>query len=145
MGKDGEHAGIAAFHRFLGSRGDRHRGNNRHRHLRPDRCGVRTCRAGCGPFLHIVGSVALLTGLSTTEPSPFIHEASGSYIVTTKALGRFPGFVVVWMKSFDYIVGASAVSVGFAAYFAYFLNIPASEATLVVVGSVWPILLMLLN
>jgi len=93
----------------------------------------------------IAGCVALLTGLSTAELSSFIHEAGGSYIYTTKAFGRFPGFVVGWMKSFDYIVGASAVSVGFAAYFAYFLNIPASEATLVVVGSVWPIILMLLN
>jgi APA family basic amino acid/polyamine antiporter len=93
----------------------------------------------------IAGSVALLTGLSTAELSSFIHEAGGSYIYTTKAFGKFPGFVVGWMNSFDYIVGASAVSVGFAAYFAYFLNIPAGQATLVVVGSVWPIILMLLN
>ena len=73
----------------------------------------------------IAGSVALLTGLSTAELSSFIHEAGGSYIYTTKAFGKFPGFVVGWMNSFDYIVGDSAVSVGFAAYFAYFLNIPA--------------------
>ncbi len=93
----------------------------------------------------IAGFVALLTGLSTAELSSFIHEAGGSYIYTTKAFGKFPGFVIGWMKSFDYIVGASAVSIGFAAYFTYFVHIPATTATLVVVGTIWPILLMALN
>jgi basic amino acid/polyamine antiporter, APA family len=93
----------------------------------------------------IAGTVALLTGLSTAELSSFIHEAGGSYIYTTKAFGKFPGFVIGWMKSFDYIMGASAVSVGFAAYFAYFFNIPSSTTTFIIVGSLWPFILMLLN
>jgi APA family basic amino acid/polyamine antiporter len=93
----------------------------------------------------IAGFVALLTGLSTAELSSFIHESGGSYIYTTKAFGAFPGFVVGWMKSFDYIVGASAVSVGFAAYFAYFVGIPATTATIVIVATFWPLVLMLLN
>lgn len=93
----------------------------------------------------IAGFVALLTGLSTAELSSFIHESGGSYIYTTKAFGEFPGFVVGWMKSFDYIVGASAVSVGFAAYFAYFIGVPATTGTLVVVATIWPLVLMLLN
>jgi basic amino acid/polyamine antiporter, APA family len=93
----------------------------------------------------IAGFVALLTGLSTAELSSFIHESGGSYIYTTKAFGQFPGFVVGWMKSFDYIVGASAVSVGFAAYFAYFVGIPAAMGTLVIVATIWPLILMLLN
>ena len=93
----------------------------------------------------IAGFVALLTGLSTAELSSFIHESGGSYIYTTKAFGAFPGFVVGWMKSFDYIVGASAVSVGFAAYFTYFVGIPATTGTLVILATVWPLVLMLLN
>ncbi len=93
----------------------------------------------------IAGFVALLTGLSTAELSSFIHESGGSYIYTTKAFGAFPGFVVGWMKSFDYIVGASAVSVGFAAYFTYFVGIPTTTSTLVIVGTLWPLILMLLN
>ncbi|HVP94625.1 MAG TPA: amino acid permease [Methanoregulaceae archaeon] len=93
----------------------------------------------------IAGFVALLTGLSTAELASFIHESGGSYIYTTKAFGEFPGFVVGWMKSFDYIVGASAVSVGFAAYLTYFIGIPATTSTLVVIGTVWPLILMMLN
>ncbi|HQN75742.1 MAG TPA: amino acid permease [Methanomassiliicoccales archaeon] len=93
----------------------------------------------------IAGFVALLTGLSTAELASFIQETGGSYIYTTKALGKFPGFLVGWMKSFDYIVGASAVSVGFAAYFSYFFNLSTSTSTLIIVGSLWPIFLMFLN
>ncbi|MFA5346706.1 MAG: amino acid permease [Methanoregula sp.] len=93
----------------------------------------------------IAGFVALLTGLSTAELSSFIHESGGSYIYTTKAFGEFPGFVVGWMKSFDYIVGASAVSVGFAAYLTYFVGIPATTTTLVFIGTLWPLILMLVN
>ncbi|QQR70806.1 MAG: amino acid permease [Methanolinea sp.] len=93
----------------------------------------------------IAGFVALLTGLSASELSSFITETGASYIYTAKAFGAFPGFVVGWMKSFDYIIGASAVSLGFAAYLAYFVGIPPSTATLVAVGTVWPLFLMLLN
>jgi APA family basic amino acid/polyamine antiporter len=93
----------------------------------------------------IAGFVALLSGLSAAELSSFIHEAGGSYIYTTKAFGEFPGFVIGWMKSFDYIVGASAVSVGFAAYLTYFVGIPATTSTLVIIATIWPIVLMLLN
>ena len=93
----------------------------------------------------IAGFVALLTALSTAELASFIHESGGSYIYTTKAFGKFPGFVVGWMKSFDYIVGASAVSVGFAAYFTYFVGVPAETATLVIIAAIWPTVLMMLN
>jgi len=93
----------------------------------------------------IAGFVALLSGLSAAELSSFITETGGSYIYTTKAFGAFPGFIVGWMKSFDYIVGASAVSLGFAAYLAYFIGIPPVNATLVAIGTIWPLFLMLLN
>jgi len=93
----------------------------------------------------IAGVTALFTGLSAAELSSFITEGGGSYIYTTKAFGRFPGFVIGWMKSFDYIVGASAVSIGFASYFAYFFNLPPTTATLVAVATAWPLVLMLLN
>ncbi|MEN6396023.1 MAG: amino acid permease [Methanoregula sp.] len=109
--------------------------------------GVASATAGPAVILSfiIAGCVALLTGLSTAELSSFIHEAGGSYIYTTKAFGEFPGFVVGWMKSFDYIVGASAVSVGFAAYFTYFVGIPSTTATLVIIATLWPLILMILN
>ncbi len=93
----------------------------------------------------IAGFTALLTGLSSAELSSFITEEGGSYIYTHKAFGKFPGFVIGWMKSFDYIVGSSAVSIGFASYFTYFLSIPPLQSTIITVASVWPIILTILN
>ncbi len=65
----------------------------------------------------IAGGIALLTALSSAELSSFITETGASYAFTKRAFGRFTGFLVGWFKYFDYIVGAAAVSVGFAAYF----------------------------
>ncbi|HOI72331.1 MAG TPA: APC family permease [Methanobacterium sp.] len=93
----------------------------------------------------IAGITALLTGLSSAELSSFITEEGGSYIYTTKAFGKFPGFVIGWIKSFDYIIGASAVSIGFASYFTYFLHLPPIRSTIITIATVWPIILMLLN
>jgi APA family basic amino acid/polyamine antiporter len=93
----------------------------------------------------IAGVVVTLTALSAAELASFIHEAGGSYIFTTKAFGQFFGFIVGWMQSFDYIIGASAVAIGFAAYFTYFVGIPASTGNLVIIGCILPLILTLVN
>lgn len=94
----------------------------------------------------IAGIVAFLTALSSAELSSFITEAGGSYIYTHMAFGKFWGFVVGWMQSFDYIVGASAISVGFAGYFAYFARIPASAQNVIIfVAVLMPLTLTLIN
>ena len=49
------------------------------------------------------------------------------------------------IKSFDYIVGSSAVSIGFASYFTYFLHIPPIQSTIITIATVWPIILMMVN
>lgn len=93
----------------------------------------------------IAGVTALLTGLSSAELSSFITEEGGGYIYTTKAFGKFIGFIIGWIKSFDYIVGSSAVSIGFASYFTYFLHLPPLQSTIITIAAVWPIILTILN
>lgn len=93
----------------------------------------------------IAGFTALLTGLSSAELASFITEEGGSYIYTHKAFGRVTGFIIGWIKSFDYIIGSSAVSIGFASYFTYFLHIPAMQSIIISIAVIWPILLTLLN
>jgi basic amino acid/polyamine antiporter, APA family len=93
----------------------------------------------------IAGVVVTLTALSAAELASFIHEAGGSYIYTVKAFGPFFGFIIGWMQSFDYIIGASAVAIGFAAYFTYFVGIPASTGNLVIIGCILPLVLTLVN
>ncbi len=94
----------------------------------------------------IAGLVAFLTALSSAELSSFITEAGGSYIYTHKAFGKFWGFVVGWMQSFDYIVGASAISVGFAGYFVYFAGISqTAQNVTVIIAVVMPLFLTFIN
>ncbi len=91
----------------------------------------------------IAGITAFLTALSSAELSSFITEAGGSYIYTQKAFGDFWGFLVGWTRTFDYIVGAGVISLGFAAYFLSFFEIP--PGMMIAVAVVLPMLLMLIN
>lgn len=93
----------------------------------------------------LAGFAAFFTALSAAELSSFITESGGSYIYTHHAFGKFWGFLVGWMQSADYIIGASAVSIGFAGYFLYFLNVPESTAAIILVACMLPLVLGLIN
>jgi APA family basic amino acid/polyamine antiporter len=93
----------------------------------------------------VAGITALFTALSAAELASFITEAGGSYVYTQKAFGNFLGFVVGWIRSFDYIVGAGAISLGFAGYFCSFCGIPSERGTMIVIAVGLPLLFMLIN
>jgi APA family basic amino acid/polyamine antiporter len=109
--------------------------------------GVAAGLAGPAVILSFVlaGLAAFFTALSAAELSSFITEAGGSYIFTHHAFGRFWGFVVGWMQSADYVIGASAVSIGFAGYLIYFLHIPPTTAAIVLIACLLPLALMAVN
>lgn len=109
--------------------------------------GVASGLAGPSVILSFViaGTVALFTALSAAELSSFITESGGSFIYTRKAFGSFWGFVVGWVQSADYIIGASAVSIGFAGYLLYFLGIPPAQVAMIFTACILPLVLMLLN
>jgi APA family basic amino acid/polyamine antiporter len=92
----------------------------------------------------IAGVIAMLTALSAAELSSFITETGASYAYTKKAFGRFWSFLVGWFKYFDYMVGAAAVSVGFAAYFTSVFGLEGTTPVLVAAIGL-PIVLCLLN
>jgi len=92
----------------------------------------------------IAGVIALVTALSAAELSSFITETGASYAYSKRAFGRFWSFLVGWFKYFDYVVGAAAVSVGFAAYFSSILGLEGpTPIILAAVGM--PIILCILN
>jgi basic amino acid/polyamine antiporter, APA family len=109
--------------------------------------GVASGIAGPSVILSFIlaGLVALFTALSAAELSSFITDSGGSYIYTHHAFGRFWGFLVGWMQSADYIIGASAVSIGFAGYLIYFLHVPQTTAALILIGCLLPLLLGIVN
>ncbi len=109
--------------------------------------GVASGIAGPAVILSFIlaGLVSFFTALSAAELSSFITESGGSYIYAHRAFGRFWGFLVGWMQSADYMIGASAVSIGFAGYFIYFFNIPQSLAILILVACALPLILCVIN
>lgn len=92
----------------------------------------------------IAGAIALLAALSYAELSSFVHETGASYAFTKRAFGRFWSFVVGWFNYFDYIVGAAAVSIGFAAYFTELFGLEGGTA-LIFSAVGLPIVLTALN
>jgi APA family basic amino acid/polyamine antiporter len=109
--------------------------------------GVASGFAGPAVILSFIlaGLASFFTALSAAELSSFITESGGSYIYTHHAFGRFWGFLVGWMQSADYMIGASAVSIGFAGYFLYFFNIPQNIAVLILIACALPLVLGLIN
>jgi basic amino acid/polyamine antiporter, APA family len=109
--------------------------------------GVASGLAGPAVILSFVlaGLAAFFTALSAAELSSFITESGGSYIYTHHAFGRFWGFIVGWMQSADYVIGASAVSIGFAGYLIYFLHLPPTTAAIVIIACLLPLALMAVN
>jgi len=92
----------------------------------------------------IAGIIAMMTALSAAELSSFITETGASYAYTKRAFGRFWSFLVGWFKYFDYLIGGSAVSIGFAAYFTSVFSLDgALPIILAAIGL--PIVLSILN
>jgi APA family basic amino acid/polyamine antiporter len=92
----------------------------------------------------LAGFIALMTALSSAELASFITETGASYAFTKRAFGRFLSFLVGWFKYFDYIAGAAAVSVGFAAYFTALFGL-TSALPLLLAAIGLPIVFTILN
>jgi APA family basic amino acid/polyamine antiporter len=75
--------------------------------------------AGNGVWLSFViaAFVAFLTGLSYAELCSIYTEASGEYSYVEHTFGKKFAFVVGYLVMFAGIIGAAAVSLGFAGYF----------------------------
>ncbi|MDD1665026.1 MAG: amino acid permease [Methanomicrobiales archaeon] len=64
----------------------------------------------------ISASIAVLTGLSYAELSAMFPKAGAEYEYVKSALGQRVAFVIGWLIILSGIIGASAVSLGFAGY-----------------------------
>lgn len=92
----------------------------------------------------IAGFIALLTALSSAELTSFITETGAGYAFTKRAFGRFWSFLVGWFGYFDSIVGAAAVSIGFAAYFTALFGLRGTTPA-ILAASFLPIAMLVLN
>lgn len=92
----------------------------------------------------MAGFVSLLTAVSSSELASYITETGASYSYAKRAFGKFPAFLVGWFFYFDQIVGAAAVSVGFAAYFSVLLGLQGTTA-LILAAVGMPLVMLVLN
>jgi basic amino acid/polyamine antiporter, APA family len=83
--------------------------------------------AHAGPLVWLAfllaAGLSLLTGLSYAELSSMFPSSAGEYEYTRHALPEWVAFVVGWTMIVGLVVAAATVSIGFARYVGYFLDI----------------------
>ena len=95
---------------------------------------------GAGIYV-LLGAATLsaLTGLSYAELSSMFPSAAGEYEYTRHALPEWLAFVVGWTMIVGLVVAAATVSIGFARYVGYFIDVDirlGSIALLVIASAV---------
>ena len=103
--------------------------------------GAATTHAGSLVWMAFLGAalLSLLTGLSYAELSSMFPSAAGEYEYTRHALPEWLAFVIGWTMILGLVVAAATVSIGFARYVGYFIDVDvrvASLALLVIVAVV---------
>lgn len=78
----------------------------------------------------IAGLLAAFTGLSYAELAGLFPSAGAEYEFARRAFNEFVGFMAGWMMVGALIVAAAAVSVGFAQYVRWFVDIPIEAAAI---------------
>jgi APA family basic amino acid/polyamine antiporter len=94
--------------------------------------GTATAHAGAlvwAAFL-MAAVLSLLTGLSYAELSSMFPSAAGEYEYTRHALPEWMAFVVGCAMITGLVVAAATVSIGFARYLGYFIDVPPPVASL---------------
>jgi basic amino acid/polyamine antiporter, APA family len=94
--------------------------------------GAATAHAGAlvwAAFL-MAAVLSALTGLSYAELSSMFPSAAGEYAYTRQALPEWVAFIVGWTMITGLVVAAATVSIGFARYVGYFVDINTRAAAL---------------
>jgi amino acid transporter len=94
--------------------------------------GAATALAGPAVWLAflLAAVLSVLTGLSYAELSSMFPSAAGEYEYTRHALPEWVAFVVGWTMIMALVVAAATVSIGFARYVGYFVDVDARVAAL---------------
>jgi basic amino acid/polyamine antiporter, APA family len=93
--------------------------------------GAATAHAGplvWAAFL-IAAVLSALTGLSYAELSSMFPSAAGEYEYTRHAMPEWIAFVVGWTMIVGLVVAAATVSIGFARYLGYFIDVTPRTAS----------------
>src|SRR6185295_17906861 len=100
--------------------------------------GTATGHAGALVWVAFLMAAALsaLTGLSYAELSSMLPSAAGEYEYTRHALPEWVAFLIGWTMIAGLVVAAATVSIGFARYLGYFVDLDARAASLGLLAAV---------
>lgn len=77
------------------------------------------------------GIVAVFSGLSYAELSALFPKAAAEYVFVKNAFkSEFIGFIVGWLTALTSMIVAATVSLGFAGYFAEFIDLPLTVSAI---------------
>src|SRR5499426_4907029 len=100
--------------------------------------GAATAEAGPLVWVGFLAAAVLsaLTGLSYAELSSMFPSAAGEYEYTRHAMPEWLAFVVGWTMILGLVVAAATVSIGFARYVGYFVDLDIRVTALALLGIV---------
>ncbi|HEX9819417.1 MAG TPA: APC family permease [Methylomirabilota bacterium] len=102
-----------------------------------------TATAHAGPLVWLAflmaAALSLLTGLSYAELSSMFPSAAGEYEYTRQAMPEWIAFVVGWTMIAGLVVAAATVSLGFARYAGYFLDVDQRGAAVGLLAAVFAV------
>ncbi len=100
--------------------------------------GAATGHAGAIVWLAflLAAVMSALSGLSYAELSAMFPSAAGEYEYARQAMPEWVAFVIGWMMIAGLVVAAATVSIGFARYVGYFLDIDPRAAAVALVAAV---------
>lgn len=98
--------------------------------------GAATDRAGPAVWLSflLAAGLSALTGLSYAELAGMFPSAGAEYTFAKRAFNEFVGFVTGYMMVAANVIGAAAVSIGFAAYLRYFVDLDERAGALLLLA-----------
>ena len=99
--------------------------------------GAATAEAGSLVWIAflLAAVLSLLTGLSYAELSSMFPSAAGEYEYTRHAMPEWLAFVVGWTMIVGLVVASATVSIGFARYVRYFVDVDVRLASLALLVS----------
>jgi APA family basic amino acid/polyamine antiporter len=97
--------------------------------------GAAAAEAGAGVWLAFLaaGLLSALTALSYAELASMFPTAGAEYEYTRHVAPLWAAFLVGWLMIVGLVVAAAAVSLGFANYVTYFVNVPERLAALALI------------
>lgn len=88
--------------------------------------GAATAEAGAAVWVSflVAGGLSALTALSYAELASMYPNAGAEYDYTRRVAPEWVAFVIGWLMIVALVVAAAAVSLGFASYLRYFVDVP---------------------